>query len=319
MPQSITPNPAKPSSNRPAAPPAYRPFSSKGPVQARTDRAASKAPQNITPNPAKPFSNRPAAPPAYQPFSLKGPVQARTNPGISKAPGYGPVSASGPLQAHRIQSSRIFPSPAGPVFFTSTSAIQRRAHGDSVIRNFISANAKDDDETYQAYLARLTGLFKTAQPHHHRDDLKFLRKTLGGHRSLLVSDYNQTKSLDAHFNAHVLGNQVGVGWHSESSHQNGQTGYSYTNWGWIAESKGTYWGDNIVVAGTAKAGNNGVSSFFPATMSIQRIRAEAMYVANVHANTQAGQLIIGRGNKSGILIECLMNGDTITSAYPHMP
>lgn len=208
--------------------------------------------------------------------------------------------------------------PSAPLVWTQSKTIQGRYYGNTEITDFIGENAQGHGEAYPDYLTRLTNLFKTEMPYHHRDDVKYLRKRLGGHRSLLVSSYVQTNNLDAHFNAHVLGNQAGVGWHSESAHQDGQAGYSYTNWGWIAQTKGTYWGDQIVVATVVKAGNNGVSSFFPANMSIQKIRREALYVANVFANQQVGQLIRGRGKETGIMIECLMNGNTITSAYPYM-
>lgn len=205
--------------------------------------------------------------------------------------------------------------------------IQRRGYDDLQINQFAAANPQGVAETMPAYLTRITAAFKNEMNYGDRDDLRYLRKRIGNHRSLLVSTYVQTNNLDAHFDAHILGNQAGVGWHSEAVRTDGMNlpgnhnppvvGWSYVNWGWIAQTKGTYWADNIVVNGTVKAGNNGVSSFYPAGMGIAQIRREALYVANT--NAAVGQIIRGRGKETGIVIDCLMNGNTITSAYPFRP
>ena len=200
----------------------------------------------------------------------------------------------------------------------SGPVVQRRGYGNLEVDAFIQQNPQNDDETYSQYLARVTNAFKDGMQYWQRDDLKYLRKQLGGHRSLLLKGYpDNGKTLDPGFDAHIQGNHAGAGWHTESVHADGDHGYAYVNQTSIAASKGTYAADNAVVAGVAKAGNNGRSTFYPDDMAMQEIRAEATYVANVHAGAQQGQLIVGRGKKTGIMIECLMNGNVITSAYPY--
>jgi hypothetical protein len=114
----------------------------------------------------------------------------------------------------------------------------------------------------------------------------------------------------------VLGNNAGVGWHSEAVNRNGDPGYSYANRHNLATTKGTYFADTVVIGGTAKAGNNARSSFFPAGMAIADIRREALYVANTYA--QAGQIKRGRA-PCGIMIDCLIRLGVVESAYPFKP
>ncbi len=199
----------------------------------------------------------------------------------------------------------------------ATPLIRRRYYGDIDINAFIDAHPRNPNEADTAYLARVTDAFQAENQYWQRDDVKFLRKRLSGHVTKLVKGTpNNGRTLDAHFNAHVLGDQAGAGWHSESAHADGDVGYSYQNRANIATSKGTYAGDSARIAGVNKAGNNGRTTFFPASMTMQSIRDEATYVANVHHNEQVGQLIRGRGKQTGIMVECLMNGNVVTSAYP---
>jgi|GEM_PF-5706366 len=196
-----------------------------------------------------------------------------------------------------------------------------RHYSDGIIKTYKdSLPPKPPTETYSIYLARMTEQFKRSHQFQLPGDLSYFRELLGNHGAGPVPMPGVlTKQLDLAFDAHVLGNQPGVGWHSESVHANGTPGYSYLNSRPPAPSKGTYRADTVRVANANKAGNNGVSAFFPATMTIATIREEALYVANVGAPTIANnQTITGLGRRTGILIDCLMNGNTIVSAYPHI-
>jgi hypothetical protein len=87
----------------------------------------------------------------------------------------------------------------------------------------------------------------------------------------------------------------------------------------LATSKGTYHANSVNLAGAVKAGNNCESEFFPAVMAIATLGESTFYVANVEAMTVANhQNITGLGRKPGILIDCLMNGNSVVLAYPHI-
>src|SRR5690606_37822175 len=101
------------------------------------------------------------------------------------------------------------------------AVIQSRFYDDGPINQYIQDTPQNHGEADAAYLTRITASFKRDRQYFHRDDLKYLRKQVGHHRSLLVANYVQANNLDAHFDAHVLGNQAGVGWHSESVRTNG--------------------------------------------------------------------------------------------------
>ncbi len=209
-------------------------------------------------------------------------------------------------------------APGGLHRLSAGPAVQCRGYDDSAIRAFLGKQAQDDDETRGAYVKRITGLFKTQFQYHDRTDLNFMRDEAWGARGHLAPyPTHIVRPLHADFNAHVLGNQAGVGWHSESVNEDGDPGYSYANRQNLATTKGTYFADTVVINHTAKAGNNGRSTFFPANMTIGTIRYEATYVAN--RNAPAGQICRGRGPYTGIMIDCLLNGGQVVSAYPYKP
>jgi hypothetical protein len=199
--------------------------------------------------------------------------------------------------------------------------IQRRGYDNSVIDAFINKNratfvrgGKDKSVDVNA----ITELFISTHQYKDREDLKYLRNKVNKHTTPLKSHPAAlTYPLAANFSEHVLGDSAGVGWHTESKHANGDLNYSYVNWGWIAQTKGTYWATTLIIKGTAKTGNNGNGTFFPSTMSIDLIAEEAEYVANTY--TPKGQLVIGRGRRTGIMIECILRLDKVESAYPFKP
>jgi len=196
--------------------------------------------------------------------------------------------------------------------------VQCRGYQDSEITKFLTTNAQEEDESRHDYVKRITGLFKRDFQYHDRGDLNFLRDRAWGARGhLLPYPTVIARPLHADFNDHVLGNDAGVGWHSERVNADGDAGYSYQNRANLATTKGTYFADTLVINGTAKAGNNGRSTFFPATMTIGDIRYDARYVAN--RNAQVGQICRGRGPSSGIMIDCLIAGGVVVSAYPFKP
>lgn len=198
------------------------------------------------------------------------------------------------------------------------AVVQRRQHGNLAIDGFLQQNAQAEDETRGDYVGRVTRLFKQQYPQRDKDDVDELR-----HRAWRARLPTQRHPvviavpLAAGFDNHIHGNQAGVGWHSESINQDGAGNWSYANRQDLATSKGTYFADTVVVNGVAKAGNNGRSTFFPAAMGIARIRTEAEYVANTYP--QQGQIRRGRGRQSGIVIDCLINNNSVESAYPCKP
>lgn len=196
--------------------------------------------------------------------------------------------------------------------------IQQRQHGNLTISNFLQQHAQNNGEERGAYVGRVTTLFKQQNPQHDKDDIDELRRRAWGarfptrpHPAVIAIP------LAGGFNNHILGNQAGVGWHSESVRQNGNVGWSYANRQDLASSKGTYFADTVVINNTPKAGNNGRSTFFPQNMGIAHIRTEAEYVANTFP--QQGQIRRGRGRQTGIVIDCLINNNTVESAYPYKP
>jgi len=206
----------------------------------------------------------------------------------------------------------------GPVGAASSSALQCRGYNNLDITNFLAQNVQGGGESRHAYVSRITTLFKQTHQYQQRSDLDFLRDRAWGARNHLAPYPAIVVQLDGTFNAHVQGNQAGVGWHTEMAHQNGQPGYSYANRQNLATTKGTYFADTVVIAGTNKAGNNGRSTFFPAAMSMADIRHDALYVANTYP--QVGQIRRGRAPRSGIMIDCLIGGGgTVVSAYPYKP
>lgn len=201
----------------------------------------------------------------------------------------------------------------------SPGTLQCRGYQNLDINNFLTANPQNHGETRGAYVTRVTGLFKNTHQYHDRGDLDYMRDRAWGARAHLAP-YPAVINvqLHAHFDAHVRGDQAGVGWHTELAHQNGQPGYSYANRAHLASSKGTYFADTVVIAGTAKAGNNGRSSFFNPNTTMADIRHDALYVANTYA--QVGQIRRGRAPRTGIMIDCLIGGaGTVVSAYPYKP
>jgi hypothetical protein len=174
--------------------------------------------------------------------------------------------------------------------------------------------------SFSEYLTTYTAKFKSDHQYARPDDIAYFRAKLGNHSAVIAPLPAQlTRTLSDQFDAHVKGDEAGKGWHSEMTHTATAAGnWSYTDKRWIAQTKQTYAASNVKIMGTAKAGNDGVSSFFPSTMPLALIRSEAEYVANTCHGSQQGQLIIGVGKATGIRIECLMTGTTITSAYPHL-
>lgn len=207
------------------------------------------------------------------------------------------------------------PGPAGSV---SSSTLQCRGYANLEINNFLAQNAQGGAESRHAYVKRITTLFKQTHQYQDRTDIEFLRDRAWGARLHLAPYPAIVMQLDATFDAHVRGDQPGVGWHTEMAHQDGQPNYSYANRANLATTKGTYYADTVVIAGTAKAGNNGRSTFYPPGMSMADIRYDALYVANTYA--QVGQIRRGRAPRSGIMIDCLIGGGgTVVSAYPYKP
>lgn len=196
--------------------------------------------------------------------------------------------------------------------------VQRRGYKDLDINKFLEENPQNEDEERGEYLTRVTALFKRLFQYQDRGDLRYLRnKAWGATKHMKAYPSAMPRKLADNFNEHILGNMAGVGWHSESTHTNGQAGYSYANRQDLASSKGTYFASQVKIADTNKTGNNGRSTFFPPGMGIDEIRADALYVANTYP--AVGQIRRGRGPSSGIMIDCLMNGERIDSAYPYKP
>lgn len=252
------------------------------------------------PAPVQPHRTLPA-PPVYRPQSAPAVLQAkRAGANVAAPQGFGKT-----------------PTPARQA--NAVGVIQRRTYSDSVIGNFITANkAEYLGESGTVDVNAITAEFKRLNPQYDRADLKYLRKTVSGHRDALApSPAVINYPLAADFNNHVLGNVAGVGWHSETVNANGEVGYSYNLGGDIASTKRTYWATHLQINGTNKVGNNGRGTFFPDDMAIGEIRSEALYVANTYA--KHGQVIIGRGQTTGIMIECLIRDDEVQSAYPYKP
>jgi hypothetical protein len=208
--------------------------------------------------------------------------------------------------------------PTGPAVSIPTPAVQCRGYNNLEINNFLGKNVQGGAESRHDYVKRITTLFKQTHQYQQRSDLDFLRDQAWGARNHLAPYPAIVRQLHADFDDHVLGNDAGVGWHTERVNADGDPGYSYANPQHLATTKGTYYAGTLVIAGTAKAGNNGRSTFFPANMTIAAIRYEALYVANTYA--QVGQIRRGRGPRSGIMIDCLIGGaGTVVSAYPYKP
>jgi hypothetical protein len=181
------------------------------------------------------------------------------------------------------------------------------------------AFVKDSPDPFPEYLTQLTNKFKADHQFARRDDISYFRALLGNHKSVVkVIRAVVPRVLSTSFNDHVYGNEAGKGWHTELQHPNVKGGkWEYKDKSALSTAKGTYTVQTVKVNGKAKAGNDGVSTFYPVTMSIDDIRNDALFVANTCHTEQKGMLIVGVGETSGIRIECLMNGTTITSAYPY--
>lgn len=230
-------------------------------------------------------------------------------------------AARGAVQAKSVSGNTLANHRSKLITAVQPSIIQRRGYANSAIDDFINTNRAafvrgDGDNSVD--VNAMTALFRSTHQYQDRDDLRYLRKQVNNHRSLLNSHPAViTRPLTAGFRAHVRGDTAGVGWHTELVNANGDPNYSYVNWGWISQSKGTYWATALVINGTAKVGNNGNGTFFPTNMSLALIEEEAEYVANSYP--QAGQLVIGRGRKTGIMIECIIRLNQVESAYPYKP
>ena len=269
--------------------------------------------------PPAPNAARPAAPPAYRPQPTPKVLQRKVSVATAHArPSHIPASniARGPATRANVAGRNV-------------GVVQRRGYENTAIDAFINAN-KGKDEFQKEVLNEdgqtvkildvnaITESFKASHQYHDRSDLKYLRKTVSGHRSLLKPYPTRiTYPLTDGFNNHVLGKDAGVGWHTESAHANGALGYSYANWGWISQTKKTYWATSLTIKGTDKTGNDGNGTFFPEGMTIDEIRSEALYVANSYP--KHGQVVIGRGQSTGIMIECIIRDDKVESAYPYKP
>ncbi|WP_300033459.1 hypothetical protein [uncultured Roseobacter sp.] len=195
--------------------------------------------------------------------------------------------------------------------------IQRRQHTESGLKEFLATQEMEGTEDRGEYVRRITTEFKSAYPQHDRADVVLLRSLAWGPKvkgkGMKAYPEAPTKALAGSFDSHVKGEDAGVGWHTEAFHaRNGGT-YKYRDRGTLG--KGAYFASGVKIAGTDKTGNSGRSTFFPATMSLADIRYEAIYVANTFK--KQGLVATGRGLKTGIVIDALINGDTVDSAYPH--
>lgn len=203
--------------------------------------------------------------------------------------------------------------------------IQRRAYGKNTIDVFLKDHVRQKDEEMGAYVGRVTRAFREHHAYAQRDDLAALR-TGAWHVTEAMPPYPTTLIFDlAHdFNDHVLGKVAGVGWHLETTHRNGdqdngnprQVTHSYANRTVLSSRKGTYKAGSLKICRVDKNGNGGVGTFFSATTTIEQIRHDAVYVANAYRRT--GQLVIGRGQRTGVLIECILRDGKVESVYPHL-
>ena len=203
--------------------------------------------------------------------------------------------------------------------------IQRRAYGKNTIDGFLADHRRREHEEMGAYVGRVTRAFREHHAYAQRDDIAALR-TGAWHVTAAMPPYPATLTFTlAHdFDDHVLGRVPGVGWHLESSHRNGdqdngnprKVTHSYTARTVLSSRKGTYRARDLVIGKVEKSGNGGVGTFFSATATIEEIRHDALYVANAYP--RVGQLVIGRGQRTGVSIECILRNGKVESAYPHL-
>ena len=203
--------------------------------------------------------------------------------------------------------------------------IQRRAYGKATIDAFLQDHGRQKDEEMGAYVARVTRAFRAHHAYAQRDDLAALR-TGAWHVTEAMPPYPTTLTftLAPAFDDHVLGRVPGVGWHLETAHRNGdqdngnprKVTHSYTDRTVLSSRKGTYRVSSLVIGKAKKSGNDGVGTFFSPSTTIEQIRHDALYVANAYR--RVGQLVIGRGQRTGVSIECILRDGQVESAYPHL-
>lgn len=207
----------------------------------------------------------------------------------------------------------------------SEALVQRRAYGKATIDGFLRDNRRGPGEVMGTYVGRVTRAFREQHGYAQRDDLAALRTGAWGVGDAMPPYPTVLTFALAHdFDDHVLGKVVGVGWHLETTHRNGdqdngnprEVTHSYTGRTVLSSRKGTYKASNLMIRKTRKSGNNGVGTFFSATTSIEQVRHDALYVANAYP--RSGQLVIGRGQRTGVLIECILRDGQVESAYPHL-
>jgi hypothetical protein len=200
-----------------------------------------------------------------------------------------------------------------------SAPVQLRQHADRALKDFLDEHQKNKGEEHGKFVNRVTGEFKSNYPQHDRADLDHLRRIAWKSEGKGMKAYPSVtpKTLAGSFDAHVKGDQKGVGWHTEMSHARDGANYKYQNAAPISSTKGTYYAENVTIKGTLKSGNEHRSTFFPAGMSMDDIRYEAVYVAN--SFPKSGLVATGRGPRTGIMIDTLLNDNTIDSAYPHKP